>query len=234
MTVLLMGTFVFTGCSGLSNNSKTNTQTSAQTSNQSSESKVDVTEPKNSNSDTQKTTEKNPTESESTTKQDNTKASSNQDILATIKTEAAQGKVINCDYTANESITLSDIETALGAPDTQATWVPSAAGYYEQFSAKKLAFGANKGEAIFEIRSFDDSFKNITMKELEAEYKTPDYTALVNKERIVGYVVNSDYKLLFVFPQGTGEESSWTLDHYSVFYPAGTVNSMADYAGRDW
>lgn len=233
--VFIMSTMVFTGCSGLSSNSKTNTQTSAQSKDQSSESKVEVTEQTKDTSSTDKTKE-NTTEAttESTSKQENTKETGNQDVLTTIKEQAAKGKVINCDYTANEAVTLSDIETALGSPDAQAAWIPSAAGYYETFSAKKLAFGANKGDAVFEIRSFDDSIKNITLKELEAKYGTPDYTVLANKERIIGYVVNSDYKLLFVFPQATGDESTWTLDHYSVFYPAGTANNMADYAGRDW
>lgn len=54
----------------------------------------------------------------------------------------------------------------------------------------------------------------------------------MKNERIIGYKVNDDFKLLFVFSDSKSEVS--VLDHYSVLYPRGTVNSMADDPGREW
>lgn len=53
----------------------------------------------------------------------------------------------------------------------------------------------------------------------------------MKNERIIGYKVNDDFKLLFVFSDSKSEVS--VLDHYSVLYPRGTVNSMADDPGRE-
>lgn len=51
-------------------------------------------------------------------------------------------------------------------------------------------------------------------------------------EIIIGYVINEDFKILFVFRQGYEENPK--LDYYNVFYLRGTINMMADDQGREW
>jgi len=62
----------------------------------------------------------------------------------------------------------------------------------------------------------------------------PAYDKKVKGEEIIGYVANNDFKLLLVFPEPTEKNPSPLMNHYSVLYPRGTVNSMADDPGRQW
>ncbi|MGG1680190.1 DUF4309 domain-containing protein [Neobacillus sp. NRS-1170] len=65
-------------------------------------------------------------------------------------------------------------------------------------------------------------------------YGTPAYDVKSNGEEIIGYVVSSEYKILLVFPQPSNNNQDPVMDHYSVLYPRGTVNSMVGDPGRQW
>ena len=65
-------------------------------------------------------------------------------------------------------------------------------------------------------------------------FGTPDHNITSNGEIILGYVAGADYKILFVFKAPTNNNTDPELDHYSVLYPKGTVNSMAGDPGREW
>lgn len=62
----------------------------------------------------------------------------------------------------------------------------------------------------------------------------PAYDVKTNSEEIIGYTAGPDYKLLFVFPKVTANNTTQFVDHYSVLYPRGTFNNMADDPGRQW
>ena len=131
VAVLMVGALAFTGCSGSSSVTKDSTQSTAQATNGTSKDSVKVTkETKKSSGNSEKSTEK---KTDAATQS----SSSGQNILDTIKTDATSGKVINCDYQANESVALSDIETAWGKPDAAAQWIADASGFYETFSANE-------------------------------------------------------------------------------------------------
>lgn len=155
---------------------------------------------------------------------------SHSELLYSIKDSAQNGKIINCEYEIKYG--MFDIEQSWGKPDSEA-YVEDAKGTYSDYKDRKVTFGWNKGLQIFEVRSFDDRLKEISYKELSDYFGKPDYNNDYNNEIITGYVVNDELKLLFVFDNNKDEKER-KLDHYSVFYPSGTVNSMKADAGRQW
>ena len=111
---------------------------------------------------------------------------------------------------------------------TNHNYVHDAKGVYYTYKENSMTFGCNKGEQIFEIRSYDDKLKNLSLSDINEYFGMPDYENKTSKgEKVIGYKVSDLYKLLFVFDDKT-------LDHYSVFYPEITANYMADDPGRQW
>jgi hypothetical protein len=151
-------------------------------------------------------------------------------LLLNIQKESQQGKVINCEFPV-ESTCIEDIQKKWG-PEDQSGYVAAAKGVYATYIKKGMVFGYNKGSQIFEARTFDDHLENVSMSKVIEVFGKPAHDVKNDKEEIIGYVINEKYKILFVFPNmGTKDP---VLDHYSVFYPQGTVNYMADDPGREW
>lgn len=153
-------------------------------------------------------------------------------ILTNIKKLAQQGRVINSEFPVKTTV-IDDIEKKLGKPD-KTDWVPAAKGTYATYSKYKLAFGFNKGSQIFEVRSFDSSLNKIPLSMVKKVYGTPAYDVKNNGEEIIGYTAGQEYKILLVFPETAKGSNDPLLDHYSVLYPKGTANLMADDPGRQW
>lgn len=152
-------------------------------------------------------------------------------VLNEINNNAKNGKVINCEYAVQTSVIEKIIE-GWGKADSN-EHVDAAKGDYYTFSNKGVVFGCNKGSQVFEVRSFDKTLNTLTLKDVMDFFGSPQYDVTTSgNERIIGYVINSDYKIEFVFPNG-GSDSS-TLDHYGILWPKGTVNMMADDKGREW
>lgn len=166
--------------------------------------------------------------SSSTPQQDN----SQNTILENIKKLAVQGKVINCDF-AVDSMIIDDVIAKWGEPD-KSDYVGQAKGSYSTYSKHNLVFGWNKGLRIFEVRSFDNKLNKISLSMTKNFFGTPAYDVKSNGQEIIGYVSTKDYKILLVFPQATEEHKDPLMDHYSVLYPKGTTNLMADDPGREW
>ncbi|WP_459477952.1 YjgB family protein [Clostridium saccharoperbutylacetonicum] len=218
LIIMALCSVIISGCSNSNrsvNDTKDTTQTNNETSNTTDQSKTEenkILENKN---------------------EDSSKTENNQDsILKNIKTLAEEGKIINSDF-ADKSFNISDVEKNLGKADN-AEWVTDAKGYYSTYSKYKVVFGSNKGGRIFEVRSFDSSLNNISLSNVEKYFGSPNHNVTVNNEKILGYVAGSDYKILFVFKVGADSKEDPKLDHYSVLYPQGTVNSMAGDSGREW
>jgi len=153
-------------------------------------------------------------------------------LLSNMMNLAREGKVIDCEYPVKTTV-IDDIEKKWGQPDKK-DWVPAAKGTYVTYSKRHLAFGFNKGEQIFETRSSDSQLGKITLSLAKQVYGTPDHDVKSNGEEIMGYRAGEEYKMLLVFPQAAGKNTNPALDHYSVLYPKGTVNMMADDPGREW
>ncbi len=154
------------------------------------------------------------------------------DLLKLMKETAVKGKVMNCDFAVQSNV-IEDVEEKWGKED-KSEYIAAAKGTYATYSKKGFVFGFNKGSQLFEVRSFDSQLKEITLSKAEEVFGKPDYDVTSGSDRIIGYVVSKDYKMLMVFPDSKANGANAVLDHYSVFYPAGTVNMMADDPGRQW
>lgn len=151
-------------------------------------------------------------------------------LLNQIVSLAKEGKVINCDFVTGKT-TIDDIEKVYGNPDKQ-EYISSAKGTYTTFAKKDLVFGFNKGMQVFETRSFDPRLQAISRSDIENVLGKAPYKATISgttSQTVLGYTMNSDYKLEFVISDTTN-----LVDHVNVLYPAATVNSMADDPGRQW
>lgn len=223
-TILTFSLVFFAGCSSSSN---TKNEDKPSTESEDNVSQNTTNESQNTGGDSSSKPNTTPqTPSNSTSQADN------KTILDNIKKLALEGKIINSEFGVKNS-NLSDIEKKLGTSD-KTEWVASAKGNYSTFSKHNLVFGSNKGDQIFEARSFDPSLKNLTLLEIKSTYGTPAHDVKTNGEEIIGYTAGNEYKLLFVFSVPTKSNSDPKLDHYSVLYPKGTVNSMANDPGREW
>ena len=157
------------------------------------------------------------------------KNSSNTDkinLMEKIKKEGVEGRNIYCDN-IKLGDNISDVEKIYGTY-SESNYVENAKGIYYNYSNKNFAFGCNKGDQIFEIRSYDENLKSLSISDVESYFGKADYE---NKttigEKVIGYKISKNYKLLLVFDNNI-------LDHYSVFYPEITSNLMADDQGRQW
>lgn len=182
-----------------------------------------------SNNTTPKGTEPN-TEGSSETNSENIN-NYKADMLNNIKDKSQNGMVINSEFKAKGDV-IDKVTESYGKADTE-NYVSEAKGLYYTFESKSLAFGVNKGSQIFEVRSFDKSLGDLSLKDIISYFGEPQYEVITDmNERVIGYKVNDDFKLLFVFSDSKSEDAS--LHHYSVLYPRGTVNNMANDPGREW
>lgn len=153
-------------------------------------------------------------------------------LLDSIKSLAKQGKIINCNFSAKSTV-IEDVEKEWGKAN-KADWVPKAKGTYATYSKYNVVLGFNKGSQIFEVRSFDSRLKQMSLSMVKKAFGTPEYDVKFNGEEIIGYTAGQEFKILFVFTQTKKDSNDFLMDHYSVLYPKGTVNMMADDPGRQW
>lgn len=230
-TIIAFSLIFLVGCSSSSNSDKEDTSsTETQEDVPNSPSAPDKTTDSDSSTNTPPTTSDNSlnTQTPSATNPTN----SQNDTLDNIKKLALQGKIINSEFPLKTS-DISNIEEKLGKAD-KTDYVASAKGSYSTFSKYNVVFGFNKGSQVFEARSFDRSLKNITISMVKSIYGPPEYDLTTKGERIIGYTAGDEYKILLVFSAPSKINNDPVLDHYSVLYPKGTVNNMADDKGRDW
>ncbi|WP_238886265.1 YjgB family protein [Clostridium sp. YIM B02551] len=191
----------------------------------------------NQNNNTSQNSTNDEKEDEGNTANNNTNNSEQQgnntqnSLLESIKNLAKQGKIINSDFKA-KTTNLQDVEKAWGKAD-KSEWVSAAKGMYTTYSKRNVVFGSNKGDQVFEVRSYDKKLNGVTLQMVKKYFGNPAYNVKSNGEEILGYVASTDFKILFVF-SGTSGSNDTKLDHYSVLYPKGTVNNMADDPGREW
>ncbi len=150
-------------------------------------------------------------------------------LLNEIMQSARQGKVINCQFPV-ETTVIETVKEKWGDPDAE-DYIAAAKGTYVTYSKHNVAFGFNKGSQIFDVRSYDNSFKQVTMSKVKDVLGAPENTHHFKDEDILVYKAGEKYQLLFMFPGATQQNPDPQLNHYNVFYPRGTVNLMADDPG---
>ncbi len=150
-------------------------------------------------------------------------------LLKSIDVLGQMGWVLNAPYKAEQD-TIDVAMNDLGDADSS-NYVESAKGTYYTYDAQKLVFGVNKGEQIFEIRSFDARLSEIKLSDVTDYFGDPAHLTRSDTELFISYKLTDDFTIKFVFPR-TGTNPA--VSHYCVIYPAGTVNMMADDPGREW
>ncbi|WP_160677343.1 YjgB family protein [Clostridium sp. C8-1-8] len=211
------------GC-GNSSSSKNNTNNAVNNNNQNSSNDGNT-----SNSSTSNTSSKNNNSSNSNT--NNTNKSQGQNnvssqsvvLLNNIYALSKEGKVPECEFICKTNI-LDDVIKKWGNPDKQDY---AGEGRYAVYSSKKIHFGVNKGEQIFDVRSFKDNLKIIKYNDVEKTLGKPSVINKTNTENILIYDVNKTYQLMLIFPKPTDTNKNPSLDHISVYSPADAKNNMA-------
>ena len=95
------------------------------------------------------------------------------DLLNNIKDKSKSGMVINSEFKAKDGI-IDEVNNAYGKEDTS-NYIAEAKGLYYTFESKNLAFGCNKGDQIFEVRSFDKSLKDLNLEDIISYFGEPQY-----------------------------------------------------------
>jgi len=156
---------------------------------------------------------------------------STESLLFNMMVLGEQGKVINSDFAA-KTTTIEDVEKGWGKADK--TDYVASSSRYATYTSHKVVFGVNKGEQLFEVRSFDSRIKSITLTKAKDVLGNPAYDVKIDGQEIIGYTAGTEFKIEMIFPQPTKDNPNPVMDHYNVLYPQGTVNSMANYPGRQW
>jgi hypothetical protein len=150
-------------------------------------------------------------------------------LLNAIDLLARQGWILNCGYRLEEN-TVDDVTDDIGEPD-ESSYVESAKGTYATFDQARIVVGFNKGEQIFELRSFDARLGGVKLNDVKAYYGEPDHKSTGSGEQYLSYKLSDKLNIKFVF-SSTGKNPS--LKHYNVLWPEGSANLMADDPGRTW
>lgn len=227
LLAMLMSTIVLTGCNNNQNaNEKNGNNDKLTDNNNSSSDKKDKTV-YNNNQNANEKNRNNDKLTDNNSSSDKKMTTSETKILSNIKNSANEGKVINSGFRLGD--TIGTVIDSLGEP-SERKYVKSAKGDYFTFSKNNIVIGCNKGEEIFEVRSFDKELNTVTFDDVQSFFGKPDYkTNTKFNEKIIGYQINKKFKILFVF-----DDKSLNLKHYSVLYPKLTSNSMLGDLGREW
>ncbi len=195
--------------------------------------KINESAPRNSTKESDSIEKENSEKPKQESSDKTSKSPSVDSILSSILTSAEDGKIINCDFKVKYNV-IDDVEKQWGKED-KSDYVSLAKGTYFTYDTKNVVFGCNKGMQLFEIRSFDETLKNITLDDTIKSFGEPQYEILTdNNEKIIGYKITEELKILFVFKAPTDAIPNPSINHYSVLYPQGTVNSMSGDSGREW
>ncbi|MEH7334566.1 beta-N-acetylhexosaminidase [Neobacillus drentensis] len=146
----------------------------------------------------------------------------NSKLLLNIVTKAKEGSIINADFHI-KSTTIDDVRKSWGKED-KSEYVAAAKGTYSTYSNKHVVVAYNKGQQLFEIRSYDSGLKALTIQDIKNYFGSPKTDVkTTNKEEIISYTVGAN-TLKFVFSTGT---QTLYLDHYSIYNASLANNNMA-------
>lgn len=153
-------------------------------------------------------------------------------LLQEIEKAAREGKVPGCEYAVKTSV-VDQVEKAWGKPDKN-EYIAAAKGTFATYTSRGIVIGSNKGMQIFDLRSYDPDLKIIRPSDLTRVYGQADMKRAYGDEQMIGYQMGAEFRLRFIFPAATKADPDPGLDHLSILYPAGSVNSMADDPGIEW
>jgi hypothetical protein len=174
-----------------------------------------TTSPSSPNQTHQNNEPKNPSNNPSNSQQNMTD-NKNATLIHEIVTLAKVGTVKNCSFPADTTV-IDQVIAKWGKADQQ-DFV--AGNRYFTYTSHGIVFGVNKGEQIFDVRSYSKEIQQITFDEVNGVLGKPNEVHYSNGDTIWVFNVNEKFQLKFV-----GSKS--TIDHISVFCPADAKNQMA-------
>ncbi|MBP2000563.1 hypothetical protein J2Z69_001594 [Paenibacillus shirakamiensis] len=144
-------------------------------------------------------------------------------LIQQIKAAADQGKVPDSEY-AVKSGDWIEIQKQWGKPDHIEA---AGKGRYATYTKRGISFGINKGEAIFDVRSYRENLRKITLSSVVDTMGKEMFQTTAPGQIILNYPAGDNFLLKFIFSKSTSEKPDPTLDHISIYNPQGAKNNMA-------
>jgi hypothetical protein len=138
--------------------------------------------------------------------------------LKKIRKLAREGRVPGLTYTVHSTL-IDDVEKDWGEADRTDA---AGKGIYATYEKHRAAIGYNKGSVVFDVRSYADDLKSLSLRDIEGTLGKADSVTENGEDEIYVYEVNDQYELKFVIPA-----SKDRVDHISVFSPKDARNNMA-------
>ncbi|MGE5422603.1 MAG: YjgB family protein [Ignavibacteriales bacterium] len=163
------------------------------------------------------------------TANENGPSSTDRKLIMDLISASKQGKVPGCDFVAGKTNYEPVVVDQWGKPNSVDYLAPK--GRYAVYSSRRITLGVNKGELLFEVRSFENQYKELTRADLTSVLGKPDslryYKDTSVQQDILVYNVSPDYHLIFVLPQANKNNPEPHVDHISVVSPKDAINMMA-------
>ncbi|GKU26525.1 M56 family metallopeptidase [Clostridium folliculivorans] len=242
-SIIALSLTLLVGCGSLTNpknneatnnnNAVTDNTTQNGNTNNSSNSNVSVPDTSdsttnNNNSNTSNTVNNNANSNSSPSSQGQTTTTNKSvELLKNIYTLSKQGKVPDCEFASKDTL-FGDVATKWGDPD-KIDYVGEGhtSARYALYNKKGFHFGLNKGDQVFDVRSFKSYLKDIKYNDVQKTLGKPSVINKTSTQHIIIYNVNKTYQLMLIFPKPTDTNKNPSLDHISVYDPADAINNMA-------
>lgn len=147
-----------------------------------------------------------------------------QDPIDSILELAQVGKVKGSEFAAKSSL-IDQVKAAWGQPDQEN---PAGDGIYATYSDRAVTFGYNKGNQIYDVRSYDKDLQLITLSQVKSKMGQATTDNIVQQEEILTYELNEQFQLKFIFTLPEQEQGDAVLDHIAVISNQAATNLMAD------
>ncbi|MCJ8008549.1 polysaccharide deacetylase family protein [Lederbergia wuyishanensis] len=148
---------------------------------------------------------------------------------------ASKGMVIDSPFNVFES-SIQQVKSSWGEPE-QIDEV--AGGSYATYKERNTVFGFNPEGEIYDLRSYNENLRELTMEKVEHELGQPKDMRKNNQESIYVYELQNNTELKFIISSNTKR-----VDHISIYNPAriktqqyvldikGNSNQLTDKAWR--
>jgi hypothetical protein len=146
---------------------------------------------------------------------------SHQKKILQTKELAREGRVFNTKFQVEKN-TIDQVETKYGKGKSGEAAEPW--NRYVTYSSRNLSFGFNKGDQIYDVRSYDPTLQELRLWEVKKVLGKPDDTKSYQKQAIYIYQVTKEIQLKWVFSSSDPEAN---VDHISVINPQLSKNLMA-------
>nr|WP_236588221.1 YjgB family protein [Tumebacillus amylolyticus] len=155
-------------------------------------------------------------------------AQAQQDLVREVMSLAGLGKVRNCPFAADRDL-IDSVKQAWGEPDRQDV---VGHGLYATYEKRNYAFGFNKGNQIFDVRTYAPEIKQIELQSVTSVLGKPDHINTYSdpttpEQEIYVYQAGESFELQLVFPKVTEQQPNPLLDHISVYCPKDALNNTA-------